>query len=526
MPIDYPLQVAVWKEVGHHGRLEEIVPRIGGILRAAQSGLRALVVWRVVPGEVHQIQEFRWKSDLITSCEHSITQAPVSESASQLTSYIEHGHPAWILHSEQPPEFGASWFYREIKAPAWIAPLRPESGPPGMIALCFHKWDDTRHYREETSLASLLEPFAVAFENDWRLDQLETLKRAAEGENTRLLRRLGRGPDDEPEIIGEHGGLRSIFDRVNLVAKQDIPVLLLGETGSGKEVVARALHQRSPRHTGPFIRVNCGAISPELIDSELFGHEKGSFTGASARRRGWFEQAHHGTLFLDEVGELPAPAQVRLLRVLQEGLLTRVGGEDPQRVDVRVIAATHRNLSEMVAAHTFREDLWYRLSPFPILIPPLRDRIGDLDSLAHVFARRASIRFGVPACDLTTRDLELLQNYPWPGNVRELQSVIDRAVLLGNGTRLDIEHALGGFVGVSAPSAIRTNAASQSKIETLDQAQRRTIEHALMVTHGKIEGSDGAAKLLDIHPNTLRARMRKLNVQWRKYRRVESHDNI
>jgi transcriptional regulator with GAF, ATPase, and Fis domain len=300
-------------------------------------------------------------------------------------------------------------------------------------------------------------------------------------------------------------------------------VLLLGETGSGKEVIARAMHDRSQRARGPFIRVNCGAIPADLIDSELFGHEKGSFTGATATRRGWFERANEGTLFLDEVGELPLAAQVRLLRVLQDGSFERVGGEHAIKVDVRIVAATHRDLAAMVQNGTFREDLWYRIAGFPIVIPPLRERREDIPLLAEHFARRAALRFGLRLQLPTTEDLALLVAYPWPGNVRELGAVIDRAAILGDGERLEVVRALGVAADLATPP--KTANALQPMtppvtpaVLSLDEAAKQHIERALAVTHGRIEGRHGAAALLKINPHTLRARMRKLGIRWTSFR--------
>jgi transcriptional regulator with GAF, ATPase, and Fis domain len=313
------------------------------------------------------------------------------------------------------------------------------------------------------------------------------------------------------------------MERVALVADSDVPVLLLGETGSGKEVVARALRNRSRRAAGPFERVNCGAIPAGLIDSDLFGHERGSFSGATAQRRGWFERADGGTLFLDEVGELPPDAQVRLLRVLQDGSFERVGGEQPVHVDVRVIAATHRDLHAMVEAGRFREDLWYRLAVFPIEIPPLRDRREDIPALATHFALRACERFGTRPLAPTDVDLELLGAYDWPGNVRELAAVLDRAVILGGGERLEVAKALGGgavrqaFDAEGRPEESRAGDAA-GPILSLDRAMALHIEAALERCAGRIEGSNGAARLLEINPHTLRARMRKLGIDWGRFR--------
>jgi len=296
-------------------------------------------------------------------------------------------------------------------------------------------------------------------------------------------------------------------------------VLVLGETGAGKEVIARAIHARSRRAKGPVVRVNCGAIPSELIDSELFGHERGAFTGAVGTRKGWFERADGGTLFLDEVGELPRAAQVRLLRVLQESTIERVGGHETILVDVRIVAATHRHLENMVAEGTFREDLWYRLSVFPIRLPALRDRMEDLPALAASFAERAGKRLGGPGLTPTADDLELLRRYTWPGNVRELATVIERGAILGNGKRLDLAAALGSPT-VKPPSRPPPSAAfhDAEDIVTLDEATAAHIRRALAARGGRIEGPSGAACLLGINPHTLRARMRKLGIEWSRFR--------
>ncbi|MBX3438188.1 MAG: sigma-54-dependent Fis family transcriptional regulator, partial [Planctomycetaceae bacterium] len=341
-------------------------------------------------------------------------------------------------------------------------------------------------------------------------------------------RRLGRKELVE-EIVGEHTGLRLVMDRVGLVAGSDVPVLILGETGTGKEVVARAIHLRSARHEGPFIRVNCGAIPTELIDSQLFGHERGSFTGAEQTRHGWFERADKGTLLLDEIGELPLEAQVRLLRVLQDGFVERVGGVQSVHVDVRIIAATHRDLAQMVRENRFREDLWYRLAVFPILMPPLRDRKDDIPDLARHFAERAAVRFGLAATTPAPGDLRLLQNYDWPGNIREFGAVIDRAAILGNGKSLEIAKSLGfadsGHQNGSSPMRnqgavhLVDPAEDDAPLKTLDEAMQAHIERALARTGGRIEGKGGAADLLAINPHTLRARMRKLRITWSDFRK-------
>lgn len=385
--------------------------------------------------------------------------------------------------------------------------------------------------------------------------------------------RVRRGEADT--IVGASSGLAHVMARVEMVSRQDVPVLLLGETGTGKEVIARAVHVRSKRAGAPFVRVNCGAIPADLMDSELFGHERGSFTGATDRRRGWFERASGGTLLLDEIGELPLEAQVRLLRILQDGSLTRVGGGEPVNVDVRIIAATHRDLPAMVDQRAFREDLWYRIATFPIRLPPLRERVGDIAMLARHFIHKAAVRFGLAEPELDASTREMLERYPWPGNIRELGAVIDRAMILGDGRSLMVAAALGlnpredgakvehpdrskpGKSGhervgherfgpargagmapypqerwvedepeetIPAPargaaSSVASSQPSSIDGETLDGAQRRHIERALEASLGRVEGPFGAARLLAINPNTLRSRMRKLGVDWKKFRK-------
>ena len=324
-------------------------------------------------------------------------------------------------------------------------------------------------------------------------------------------------PPEWPDIVGAHTGLREILALVEGVAATDVPVLILGETGSGKELIARAVHERSPRLRGPLVRVNCGAIPGELIDSELFGHERGSFTGAVQTRRGWFERAHGGTLFLDEIGELSLPAQVRLLRVLQDGSFERVGGTEPLRADVRVVAATHRDLPAMVDQGQFRADLWFRISVFPLQLPALRQRKQDLPALAQHFATQAARRFRMAEVPILPGDLDRLCQHSWPGNVRELAAVVERAVLLGRGERLALAESLALALPIRQP-AVEQIVARQSVEASLEQAQIRHIEEALAATRGRIEGAGGAAERLGINPHTLRSRMRKFGLDWQKHR--------
>jgi transcriptional regulator with GAF, ATPase, and Fis domain len=429
---------------------------------------------------------------------------------------------AWCREGEVRvrPAAGDELFDRLLPEPlqgeVLAGPLTAAQEHPGVLLLAARP---PRTFSEEHRrlLGAMLEPFAVALGNDRRVRELKALREAVEADNRSLLSRLGRH-DISDSVVGAETGLRQVMQQVELVAPSDVPVLILGETGSGKEVIARAIHTRSRHARGPFLRVNCGAIPPELIDSELFGHERGSFTGAVNLRTGWFERADGGTLFLDECGELPPAVQVRLLRILQDGSFARVGGERQLTVDVRIVAATHRNLRAMVAEGRFREDLWYRLAVFPVQLPALRDRPEDIPALAAHFALRAARRLGTRPLVPAPEDLELLVAYPWPGNVRELAAVVERAAILGNGKRLEVAQALGAIPHTPAAAPARAAVDPAGAFLTLDAVTVRHIEAALGRTRGRIEGPEGAARLLDVNPHTLRARMRKLGIDWRRHR--------
>ncbi len=369
---------------------------------------------------------------------------------------------------------------------------------------------------EDEVLEVLRAPLSVALARDAERAELLRLREASDAERDALRRRLAR-EDVSEAIVGADAGLRQVMHRVGQVAPTDAPVLVLGETGSGKEVVARAIHAGSRRARGPFLRVNCGAIPPELVDSELFGHEKGSFTGAIATRKGWFERADGGTLFLDELGELPPAAQVRLLRVLQDGSFERVGGQRSLRADVRLVAATHRDIAGDVRAGRFREDLWYRVSVFPIDLPALRERRGDIGALASHFASRAGERLGGRPLAVSSDDVAILRSYAWPGNVRELAAVIERAAILGSGRRLEVALALGGAFAPCAVSATQ-GAPSRASPEPAP-SDAAVLEEAVAACLGRIEGPFGAAARLGVNPHTLRARMRRLGVDWARHRR-------
>jgi transcriptional regulator with GAF, ATPase, and Fis domain len=369
-----------------------------------------------------------------------------------------------------------------------------------------------KYTREHARLLSLLhDPFAIAMSNALKHQEVLKFKDMLADDNRYLHRELLRLSGDE--IVGKSSGLRDVMGMVRQVAPLANPVLLLGETGVGKEVIANAIHYSSPRKGGPFIKVNCGAIPDTLLDSELFGHEKGAFTGAITKKRGRFERAHKGTILLDEIGELPPQAQVRLLRVLQEKEIERVGGTKPINIDIRIIASTHRDLEEMVGARQFREDLWFRLNVFPIKIPPLRNRKEDIPALVNHFVRRKSSKedFQVPP-EIDPEAVAGLVDYHWPGNVRELENVVERSLIQYQGRDDSVPLR---FEGVALPLR-KENSVSEmgAKAEflKLDEAVSLHIHRALEMTGGKIYGSDGAAELLGINPSTLRSRMKKLRI--------------
>jgi len=533
------LIVDVWREVCRHLEIHVSVETL--LSRVAEEiPLGALIIRRIE----------RQRSSLETVASGvARADTPVIAGKTTLTEnelahllkWCKHGRlatrqksntAAQLKRQFSPPglgEFPTEWLETlPADIPLVVGPLTNERKTPlGLIVVVGRKGRPfTAHHVE--LVQQLLEPFAAALENDSRLREMQALREALEADKQALLSRLDR-QDITDSIVGAETGLRPVMERVEQVAASDVPILILGETGSGKEVIARAIHRRSRRASGPILRVNCGAIPPELIDSELFGHERGSFTGAASTRNGWFERADGGTLFLDEIGELPAAAQVRMLRVLQDGSFERVGGHTPITVDVRLVAATNADLPALIAQGKFREDLWYRINVFPIHLPPLRRRPADIPAFAAHFAARAGKRLGGRELAPTPRDVALLMAYSWPGNVRELAAVIERAVILGNGRRLEIAQALGSPAAIESPSASPGDSKRRGKIESttagetirsLDDSARQHIENALTATLGRVEGPFGAARLLGINPHTLRSRMRRLGIDWTRFRKA------
>jgi len=343
------------------------------------------------------------------------------------------------------------------------------------------------------------------------IDDRKRAEDRTRNENVALREEIERSSMFE-EIVGSSEGLRQVLAQVSKVAPTDSTVLILGETGTGKELIARAIHNLSKRSTRAFIGVNCAAIPPALLASELFGHEKGSFTGAFQRRLGRFESADGGTIFLDEVGELPSETQVALLRVLQEREFERVGGSKTVQVDVRVLAATNTDLSAEVAAGTFRQDLFYRLNVFPIRVPALRERVDDIPLLVEYLIDRYAQAAGKKIRNINKGTLELFQTYEWPGNVRELQNVIERAVILSDGETFCVDETW------LTPVTPKTAATSVPLVANLVEREREMIEAALREAEGLVSGPTGAASKLGIPRQTLESKIRKLGINRHRFR--------
>jgi PAS domain S-box-containing protein len=340
------------------------------------------------------------------------------------------------------------------------------------------------------------------------LEEIEKLKQRLEDENVYLrseIRQTRKGED----LVGESSGIRQVNTLVSHVAPTDVTVLILGETGTGKELVARATHAQSPRAGRALVKVNCATLPSNLIESELFGHAKGAFTGAVAHHTGRFELANGGTIFLDEIGDLPIELQPKLLRVLQEGEFERLGSTKTIKVDVRVIAATNRDLEHAVAVGEFRKDLFYRLQVFPINVPPLRERPGDIPLLVWYFLGRTKVSIGRPIESVPDDVMQRLVRYPWPGNVRELENVIERTVILTRGTSLQLEESFGlGDVGNAGRSS--ANATASTRMEDVERAH---ILQVLEECGWRIKGKSNAAERLGLHPSTLAHRLKKLGIQ-------------
>ncbi len=403
---------------------------------------------------------------------------------------------------------------------AFVKDLDAQSPRPGQLwipqSFAVQRWDRTAFPAEAT--LSRFENRGQVFHTvilrnvDERLAaerRIELLTAEAE-----YLRESARNVSGMGEMLGASAAMKELFNALQRVATTDATVLVTGETGTGKELIARSLHAASARSAKPLVRVNCAAIPGTLMESEFFGHERGAFTGATTRREGRFALADGGTIFLDEVAELPLDLQAKLLRVLQEGEFEPLGSTQTRKVDVRVVAATNRDLTAMVREGKFREDLFYRLNVFPLRVPPLRERDGDVPLLARAFMERLARRMGRRLEPLHPHDLQHLQDYPWPGNVRELQNVIERAIILSTGSRLDLERAMPGAVA-PRPPAVKTvsEAVPILSARELELLERANIERALTACTWKIAGPNGAAERLGLAASTLSSRIKALGIQ-------------
>jgi transcriptional regulator with GAF, ATPase, and Fis domain len=379
----------------------------------------------------------------------------------------------------------------------------------GNFYISFYSRQPETYQHQHLRLARQLQPSLVlTVDRLMAFDKIEQLSRQLQQENRYLQEEVKTAANFE-EIVGDSPLLQQVFTAIGQVAPTDYTVLVLGETGTGKELIARAVHNRSRRQGKALIKVNCAALPPQLIESELFGHEKGSFTGATDQRVGKFELAHGGTLFLDEIGELPLELQPKLLRVLQEKEIERIGGRGPIPCDVRIIAATNRHLQQEVAAGRFRADLYYRLHVFPIQLPALRERREDLPALATFFLQRIAKKLGKQLTGVAEDSLEQMRSYHWPGNVRELEHLLERAAIMAGSPLVSLVEPLVGL----APAAAEASLEGPPVVKHYDQAERENVLAALKLTNYRIRGKNGAAEMLNIKPTTLEAKMVKLGIQ-------------
>ncbi|MBN4054792.1 sigma 54-interacting transcriptional regulator, partial [Nitrospira defluvii] len=422
--------------------------------------------------------------------------------------------PGWVLEHKQPfvgssledlsPfPISLSVLMKKGMQSHCLIPLLAKDRALGVLA--FHSKKPGRYNPEDLPfLEEVAAAVAVALDNCQAYEEIKQLKNRLNQENLYLQEEIKTEYNFE-EIIGKSRNLKKVLKSVALVARTDSSVFITGETGTGKELIARAVHNLSKRKTRALIKVNCAALPSSLIESELFGHEKGAFTGAISRKIGRFELADGGTLFLDEIGDLPLDLQGKLLRVLQEGEFERVGGEKTTQVDVRVIAATNKDLEKAMRENRFREDLYYRINVFPVYLPPLRERQEDILLLTQYFLEKYATRMDKHIDKIGQEAMRQLQAYPWLGNIRELENIVERAVILCQGHILEEEDFLLPLVNRPREGAERPMA--------LNEVEREHISWVLEKTRWVIDGPKGAAKILNLHPNTLRSRVRKLGIK-------------
>ena len=488
-----------------------------------QSGVALARVWIVKPGDTCQSCRMRASCPDQTSCLHLVASAGSSvtgESWSRTDGDFRRVPLAHLkvgsIASSRTGLLIADPRSEKWSRPEWVRSERITSfvGQPlvfhdetlGVLAVFRREPIDEQEFRW---LRMFADQAASAIANARAFSELERLRQQLESHNAYLKEEVDAA-SAFGRIVGRSRALHRVLTQVEAVAAADSTVLILGESGTGKELVAKEIHERSLRAHKPFVRVNCSAIPREMFESEFFGHVRGAFTGATRDRPGRFQIAHGGTIFLDEIGDLPLELQPKLLRVLQEGEYEHVGEDIARKVDVRVIAATNQDLAEEVRAHRFRQDLFYRLNVFPLELPPLRARTDDIPLLAMNAITEVSKKLRIQAPPLTHADAARLQQYDWPGNIRELQNVIERAVILSKGVRLRLDIALADL------PAAATAASDMSDVILTDREcrarERANLMKALQRTDGRIYGAGGAAELLGINPTTLASRLRALKI--------------
>jgi PAS domain S-box-containing protein len=490
---DYLRTVAVYTEVGQQARVEQ---RYRELYRATPAMLHTVdAAGRVIHVSDRWLKKLGYRRDEVLGRLITDFMGPEFQTTlggERLRDVIAQGE----LENEPRSYVTKSGEVIEVELSATAE--RDTSG--AVVALLVASKDVTERNRQERQLRA-------AFEENARLRAELERERDYLREEVRVSMNFGR-------IIGESAALQKMLARIEAVAQTSASVLIQGESGVGKELVAHVIHARSPRSEGPLVKVNCASIPHELFESEFFGHVKGAFTGAHRDRVGRFELADGGTIFLDEVGEIPFDLQSKLLRVLQESEYERVGDDRTHAVDVRVIAATNRDLEQAVAEGRFREDLYYRLSVFPIDVPPLRERGDDVVQIASHFLERTCQEFGHAPLTLSKQQAALLKRYDWPGNIRELKNVIERAVILSRGKVLRLDLAMSDILNApAAQDAVAGTDSAQLLTEAaLRELERQNIERALTLAAWRVSGPNGAAKLLGVKPTTLADRMKKFKI--------------
>lgn len=499
---------------------------------AARPHIALVRIWLIEPGDICESCHMRDKCPDQTHCLHLVASAGRSvvdpnETWDRLDGRHRRiplgvrrvgrvattGETLAVWDIEKEPDFAKhpDWVRREGFRGFGGAPLICKGKVLGVLAI----FTRIPLVKEGPIWARIIADLAAAMiGNAQAFDQIDRLKSQLEAANEYLREEVSIG-GEFARIVGQSAALRSTLEQIELVAPTDASVLILGESGTGKELVAREIHNRSRRHDGPMVKVNCAAIPRELYESEFFGHVKGAFTGAVRDRAGRFETADGGTLFLDEVGEIPLDLQTKLLRVLQEGQFERIGEEGTRRADVRIVAATNRDLKEDVEARRFRQDLYYRLNVFPVEIAPLRQRKEDIPLLAEHFLKLACDKAHRPALRLTQANIIALQQYDWPGNVRELQNVIERAVITARQGMLRFD-----LPSADPAEAAQTTAQTEHRVlltcAQMKQAEKDNVLAALEAANWKIAGPNGAAELLGVKPTTLVSRLKAMGIRQRR----------